>query len=294
MTIKYSQVRRQFFKSILYRVPSCMAALIGLPWGKRLLASTMTAKVSYPGEEALASLIKGNEAFVKALGDQKDNSTSREIFCQQLIENKITHQKSDFIKNRDEQKPKAIIIGCSDSRVSPEIVFDQGIGDLFVIRIAGNIIENTGHPILGSIEYAVNHLNVRLIIILGHQKCGAVTAALEKILNPLNVSSKTTNKGNKGSQVVVEPLEELISVIKHNLNENEIEKTIVSMNQSPGSKDKAIDKLMELALQKNVTSGVNYITQHEKFIPYLKIKGKEKLLVKGAIYSFESGKVDFI
>lgn len=74
------------------------------------------------------------------------------------------------------QHPFAIIVTCSDSRVAPEIIFDQGIGDLFVIRVAGNIIDEA---VLGSIEYAVEHLDVKLIMVLGHERCGAVTAALK-------------------------------------------------------------------------------------------------------------------
>jgi carbonic anhydrase len=76
------------------------------------------------------------------------------------------------------QHPFAIIVSCSDSRVPPEIVFDQGLGDLFVLRVAGNVINDES---LGSIEYAVDHLAVRLIVVLGHQSCGAVKAAKETI-----------------------------------------------------------------------------------------------------------------
>lgn len=74
------------------------------------------------------------------------------------------------------QRPKAIIIGCADSRVAPELVFDQGIGDLFVIRVAGNIIDDA---IIGSIEYAVSELETSLIMVLGHTNCGAVKASIE-------------------------------------------------------------------------------------------------------------------
>ncbi len=89
---------------------------------------------------------------------------------------KQTHPNQD--KNRRNevvggQKPFAVIVGCSDSRIPPEILFDQGIGDLFIIRLAGNIIDDTA---LGSIEYAVDHLGTRLVIVLGHSGCGAVTA----------------------------------------------------------------------------------------------------------------------
>src|SRR5216110_584585 len=76
------------------------------------------------------------------------------------------------------QHPFATIVSCSDSRVPPEIVFDQGLGDLFVVRVAGNVIDDHA---LGSIEYAVDHLGVRLIVVLGHQSCGAVQAARETI-----------------------------------------------------------------------------------------------------------------
>src|SRR6516225_1729460 len=76
------------------------------------------------------------------------------------------------------QHPFAIIVSCSDSRVPPEIVFDQGLGDLFVLRVAGNVINDESR---GSIEYAVDHFGVRLILVLGHQRCGAVEAAKETI-----------------------------------------------------------------------------------------------------------------
>src|SRR5436305_10408878 len=76
------------------------------------------------------------------------------------------------------QHPFAIVLGCADSRVPAEIVFDQGLGDLFVVRVAGNVIDDQS---LGSIEYAVDHLAVRLIVVLGHQRCGAVKAAKDTI-----------------------------------------------------------------------------------------------------------------
>jgi carbonic anhydrase len=76
------------------------------------------------------------------------------------------------------QYPFAAIVSCSDSRVPPEIVFDQGLGDLFIVRVAGNVINDEG---LGSIEYSVDHLGARLILVLGHQSCGAVKAARETI-----------------------------------------------------------------------------------------------------------------
>ena len=92
-----------------------------------------------------------------------------------LAENSVhPHQnKKTVLENQDGQKPFAVVITCSDSRVSPEILFDQGIGDLFVIRNAGNLISDID---MGSIEYAVEHLNTKLIVVLGHTECGAVKA----------------------------------------------------------------------------------------------------------------------
>jgi carbonic anhydrase len=86
-----------------------------------------------------------------------------------------TERRAELAKD---QHPFAVILSCSDSRVPPEIVFDQGLGDLFVVRVAGNVIDDHG---LGSIEYAVDHLGARLIVVLGHQGCGAVKAAKETI-----------------------------------------------------------------------------------------------------------------
>src|SRR5881398_2085075 len=86
-----------------------------------------------------------------------------------------TERRAELAKS---QHPFAIIVSCSDSRVPPEIVFDQGLGDLFVVREAGNVIDDHS---LGSIEYAVDHLAVRLIVVLGHQSCGAVKAAKDTI-----------------------------------------------------------------------------------------------------------------
>lgn len=74
------------------------------------------------------------------------------------------------------QHPFAIILGCGDSRVVPELIFDQGVGDLFVLRIAGNVADDA---VIASIEYAIQHLGTRLIVVLGHEKCGAVTAAVQ-------------------------------------------------------------------------------------------------------------------
>ncbi|MEO6742331.1 MAG: carbonic anhydrase [Chthoniobacteraceae bacterium] len=98
-----------------------------------------------------------------------------------FVSDQPRHQHQDS-KRRAEvasgQKPFAVVIGCADSRTAPEILFDEGLGDLFVIRLAGNIVDDAA---LGSIEYAIAKLGTRLIVVLGHEKCGAVSAAVEAV-----------------------------------------------------------------------------------------------------------------
>lgn len=112
-----------------------------------------------PAEIALGRLKDGNTRFVK----------------EQM---KHPHQnKAHRMKLVNGQHPFAVVICCSDSRVAPEVIFDQGLGDIFVIRNAGNVLDE---HVLGSIEYAVHHLGVNLVIVLGHESCGAVGAAMKE------------------------------------------------------------------------------------------------------------------
>lgn len=108
--------------------------------------------------DGLQKLIEGNKRFAESKTEHINQSAAR---------------RTELAKG---QKPFAVVVTCSDSRVPPEIIFDQGLGDLFVIRTAGNIVDDIG---LGSIEYAVEHLGVKLCVVLGHEKCGAVDAAVK-------------------------------------------------------------------------------------------------------------------
>src|SRR6476620_4792029 len=130
-------------------------------------ASGPTAPIVAP-DEALGRLKAGNERFVT----NKD-SASKPVAARRT-------------ETAQEQHPFAIVVGCADSRTAPEIIFDQNIGDLFVIRTAGNLVDDHA---LGSIEYAVEHLGARLIVVLGHERCGAVTAALASANAPGHVQS---------------------------------------------------------------------------------------------------------
>jgi carbonic anhydrase len=140
------------------------AALAGCGSGTATVAASTTT-TTFPhvanGADGLARLVAGNNRFVSGNPTNQGRTSARQV---ELV---------------DTQAPFAIILGCSDSRVSPEIIFDQGIGDLFVVRVAGNTAMD---PILlGSIEYSVKELGSVLLMVLGHENCGAVKAALSEV-----------------------------------------------------------------------------------------------------------------
>jgi carbonic anhydrase len=114
-------------------------------------------------DAVLARLLEGNKRFVSG-------KTTR-----------LGRKPEDFVADAKGQAPLAIIVACADSRVGPELIFDQGVGDLFVVRVAGNVVSGAGPIVKGSIEFAVAELGARLIMVLGHSKCGAVKAAMEHI-----------------------------------------------------------------------------------------------------------------
>jgi carbonic anhydrase len=138
---------------------SSIAALV-------LAAEHPVASVS--ADAALAKLKEGNLRFASSEVSQSKPTAARRA------------------ETAHGQQPFAIILGCADSRTTPELIFDQNLGDLFVIRTAGNLVDDHA---LGSIEYAVAHLGARLVVVLGHQRCGAVKAALESDHAPGHIES---------------------------------------------------------------------------------------------------------
>ena len=110
------------------------------------------------GHRALERLLAGNRRYVTSKQKRPNLTPERRL------------------ELKAGQDPFAVILGCSDSRVAPEIIFDQGLGDLFIVRVAGNVAEDD--MVLGSIEYAVSHLKTPLVVVLGHSHCGAVSATL--------------------------------------------------------------------------------------------------------------------
>ncbi len=132
-------------------------ATLGKLAAQRSSGHARTEGSGMTSDRALSALVEGNKRFVSGHAQHPDQKMAR-------VKELATTQH-----------PFATILGCSDSRVPPDIIFDQGLGDLFPVRVAGNIVDDA---VLGSIEYAVEHLNCPLVMVLGHEGCGAVTAAV--------------------------------------------------------------------------------------------------------------------
>ncbi len=140
--------------SLFPKRSACAAFALGL----LMLAPAWAAEPgNVSAEEAMRRLKDGNDRFVEGRATHDHQQPDR---------------RAEIAKG---QKPFAVIVCCSDSRVGPEIVFDQGLGDIFVVRTAGNVVDDVG---LGSIEYAVEHFDTQLVVVLGHSRCGAVSAAV--------------------------------------------------------------------------------------------------------------------
>jgi carbonic anhydrase len=161
------------------------------------------------------------------------------------------------------QTPFAIILGCSDSRVPAEIVFDQGLGDLFVIRVAGNIVAPSQ---VGSVEFAADRFGTRLVVVLGHSQCGAVIATLEELEHP------TENQSRNVRSIV-----------------NRIRPAVQGLFETDLRKDP--EALVEHAVRANVRASVNQLHHGSEILEHL--VQNDGLLIVGAEYSLETGEVDF-
>lgn len=161
------------------------------------------------------------------------------------------------------QEPFAIILGCSDSRVPAEIVFDQGLGDLFVIRVAGNIVTPSQ---VGSVEYAATHFGTQLVVVLGHSRCGAVHATIEELQRPTDSLSLN--------------LQSIVDCIRP---------SVTRLLETDVMHDP--DALVQQAVRANVLASASHLRSGSKVLEQLVRKGD--LLVVGADYSLETGLVDF-
>lgn len=161
------------------------------------------------------------------------------------------------------QEPFAIILGCSDSRVPAEIVFDQGLGDLFVIRVAGNIVAPSQ---IGSVEFAADRFGTRLVVVLGHSRCGAILATIEELGRPMENQSRNLRSIVDLIKPCVKPLLE------------------TDLRHDP-------EALVQRAVRENVRASVRLLRSGSEILEQL--VQTDGLLIVGAEYSLETGFVEF-
>lgn len=161
------------------------------------------------------------------------------------------------------QEPFAIILGCSDSRVPAELVFDQGLGDLFVIRVAGNIVAPS---LVGSVEFAAERFGTRLVVVLGHSRCGAVQATVEELLQPAERHS--------------ENLRAIVDYIRSSVEEL----LTTELRDDP-------EALVKHAVRANIRASASHLRHGSQVIE--RLIREDGLLVVGAEYSLETGLVEF-
>lgn len=190
--------------------------------------------------DALAKLVEGNKRF----------ASNHPIHPDQTLEKLRELEKG--------QHPFAVVVSCSDSRVPPELIFDQGLGDLFIIRNAGNIV---GDYEIGSVEYAVEHLKVNLVIVLGHTNCGAIRAYLD---HP--------------KDTIPNHIQSIVDYIKKEPEE-------IAINKKGAN-------YYEESIKANVLHGVHILSQSKPVLKEFIEKGELKIV--GANYDIHTGKVSFI
>ncbi len=201
---------------------------------------TPEARDNMTPDQILEDLLKGNERYVS----------------DQLLKRDLPKQISSTTKG---QYPKAVVLACIDSRVPVEYIFDQGIGDIFVVRVAGNIEDEA---LLGSMEYGLGVAGSKLLMVLGHENCGAVKSAIKKV--------------DVGSKNVTSLL-------------NEIEPAI---NATKGERDVKDKAYFDAVVKNNVHKTIDDIRDRSSMIKKLEDEGKVKIV--GAYYSLKDGKVSIL
>jgi len=197
-------------------------------------------------QDALERLREGNERFVSD-GQRRDAPASQA-------------RRTELAAG---QEPFAIILGCSDSRVPAEIVFDQGLGDLFVIRVAGNIVAPSQ---IGSIEFAAERYHTRLVVVLGHTQCGVILATLEELQRPMENQSRNL-------QSIVDRVRPSVEAL-----------LATGLRHDP-------DALVREAVRANVRVSANHLRHGSEVLEQL--IQSEGLMIVGAEYSLETGAVEF-
>lgn len=225
-------------------ITACSLALgkaIGLGAEEPLPRSVNSEPYPVNAAEAFRRLREGNRRFI----DEKSRHTHETASWRRLLV--------------QTQKPFATVLGCSDSRVPPELIFDAGFGDLFTIRVAGNII---AEDVMGTLQYGVAHLHTPLVVVLGHEGCGAVGAALEEMLH------KPTEPGH---------IEALIQLIKPGLRELDL------------SLDQAV--LLRAAVEANVRWSMRQLSTSPEGARALREK---RVSLVGGVYELGTGRVRFL
>jgi carbonic anhydrase len=197
-----------------------------------------------PARVALERLHDGNRRFV---------SESPDLLASQTRRNELA----------EDQEPFAIILGCSDARVPPEIIFDHGLGDLFVIRVAGNIVAPSQ---IGSVEFAAEHFGTRLVVVLGHSRCGAVLATLDELRRP-------TENQSRNLRAIVDRVRPAVEAL-----------LATDLRHDP-------DALVRNAVRANIRVSASQLRNGSDVLEHL--IHRDGLLVVGAEYSLETGVVDF-
>ena len=197
-------------------------------------------------DEALERLREGNRRFVSDIRSHENltNEARRSVLA-------------------SGQEPFAIILGCSDSRVPAEIVFDQGLGDLFVIRVAGNIVAPSQ---IGSVEFAAERAGARLVVVLGHSQCGAILATLDELQRP-------TEKHSRNLRSIVD----------------RVRPSVEALLSTDLKNDR--DELVRQAVRANVRASANQLRHGSDIVEDL--IQNDGLCVVGAEYSLETGVVEF-
>jgi carbonic anhydrase len=207
---------------------------------------TSSGKSMIPAREALQRLREGNRRFV-------DDTRSSESLISPRRRAELTAG----------QEPFAAILGCSDSRVPVEIIFDQGLGDLFVIRVAGNIVAPSQ---IGSVEFVAERFKTRLVVVLGHSSCGVIQATIEQLTGPTERRSRNVHSIVNRVRPSIEGL--LETGLRHDY-----------------------DALVHHAVRANVRASTNQLRHGSQVIEQM--IQTEGMLVVGAEYSLETGLVEF-
>jgi len=232
--------RRQFVKLAATVWASALGALHLNAAGPQAAGST---PLRYTPDEALRELMAGNTRFANGRSISPRRSPA------------------DFRQVAEGQHPFAAIVGCADSRVASEILFDVGKGDIFVVRVAGNVVSGAGPIVKGSIEYAVAELRVPLIMVLGHTNCGAVKAAIA------HIDAKDSLPG---------AINDLVELIKP---------AVAASKEQPGNS-------LDNAIRKNVLIGVERLKSLEPILAEPVRDGKLKIV--GGVYDLHTGKVTIV